>query len=70
MDEIALQLRGSSALTDPEVAEKIGVSDSDMEKLKEVQREAQDAMREKLFAGGHRVVVKNLWKGSRQDAKS
>ena len=52
LDQIAIQLQGSRALTDKTVAAKIGLSSDDIQGIEETLREAQDAMREKLFANG------------------
>lgn len=54
-EQIALQVQGVRALSNEQVAEKIGLSADQQERLKEVQQTIQDDMRGKMremFAGG------------------
>jgi hypothetical protein len=52
LEEISLQLQGSSALTNPEVVAKLKLSDEQVTKLRAVANESRQAMRT-LFQGGN-----------------
>jgi hypothetical protein len=53
LEEISIQMRGAAALADPKVAKKLGLSDDQQKKLKEVSDANAAAMRE-LFQDGNR----------------
>jgi Spy/CpxP family protein refolding chaperone len=53
LKQIVLQQRGAQALSEPEVADALGLSAEQKEKLKTIRDEAQREMRE-LFQGGNR----------------
>jgi transcriptional regulator with XRE-family HTH domain len=52
LDEIQLQLRGADALTDENVAEKLGLSDDQVSQLESIRDETAAQMRELFQAGG------------------
>lgn len=61
LEEISLQLRGVSALQDPEVAKQIGLSEEDQEELRDTIREESQKMREEmrdLFGSGDRDQIR------------
>ena len=55
LDEIALQMRGAAALTDKEIAAKVGLSEENIQAVKEATEQARESMGERmreLFAQG------------------
>lgn len=56
-EQIALQVQGARALSQSDVAEKLGITEQQQQELKEVRDSLQDGMREKMremFSGGDR----------------
>ncbi len=51
LQQISLQRRGSSALSDPEIAAKLKITDAQKEQLTKVQEKNREAMRQ-MFEGG------------------
>lgn len=51
LQQISLQVRGAAALTDPEVAGKLGLSDDQKQQLQKAQEENREKMRG-MFQGG------------------
>jgi Spy/CpxP family protein refolding chaperone len=56
LDEIALQVRGTAALEDPEIAKELGITDEQKAQFAKVREEGGQKMRE-LFQGGNREGI-------------
>lgn len=54
LDQISLQVRGASALTDEKVAEKLKITADQKQKLEDIQRETRQKMGEIFQGGGDR----------------
>ncbi len=52
LDQISLQTRGSMALMDPEVAEKLSITAEQKEKMEELRSKSGERMREVFTSGG------------------
>ncbi len=65
LEEIALQRRGVNALSDPEIAEKIGLSDSQKKELEE----AQAANRETMIARGRELFQRGRERPDREKVR-
>lgn len=73
LKEIALQQRGTSALTDPEVAEELKLTDAQKKKLDEVNQKNMETMRTKmreLFQGGNRDGIREKMQEMRKEAEA
>ncbi|MBC8873962.1 MAG: Spy/CpxP family protein refolding chaperone [Planctomycetes bacterium] len=71
LKEIALQQRGTSALTDPEVAKELKITDAQKKKLDEVStanRESMGTRMRELFQGGNREGVREKMQEMRKEA--
>jgi Spy/CpxP family protein refolding chaperone len=72
IEEISLQVRGSSALADPKVAEKLKLSDEQKAKLKEVTAANMKAMQsqmQELGQGGNREGLREKMQELRKQAQ-
>ena len=52
LTQISVQIRGSGALSDPEIAEKLGLSDEQKQQLEKAREEAGEKMRAMFQPGG------------------
>jgi len=71
LKEIALQQRGTSALTDPEVAKELKITDAQKKKLADVNQKNMETMRSKmqeLFQGGNREGIREKRQEMRKEA--
>jgi len=71
LKEIALQQRGTSALTDPEVAKELKITDAQKKKLEEVStanRESMGTRMRELFQGGNREGIREKMQEMRKEA--
>lgn len=71
LEEISLQVRGTSALADPKVAEKLKLSDEQKAKLKEVTAANMETMRAKmqeLGQGGNREGMREKMRELRKQS--
>jgi Spy/CpxP family protein refolding chaperone len=71
LEEISLQQRGTSALGDPKVAEKLGLSADQKKKLEETMTANMESMRSKmqeLFQGGNRDGIREKMQELRKEA--
>jgi len=72
LKEIALQQRGTSALTDPEVAKELKITDAQKKKLDDVNqknRETMGARMRELFQGGNREGIREKMQEMRKEAE-
>jgi Spy/CpxP family protein refolding chaperone len=71
LKQIALQLQGNQALSNPEVAAKLGLSDKQKDQLAQVQEEGREKMREMFTsareAGGDREAMREKFAQMRED---
>ncbi len=68
LEQISLQMRGTSALADPKVAAKLSLTDEQKKKLEAVQTANMEAMRA-LFQGGNREGMREKMQEQRKTSE-
>lgn len=71
--QLSLQLRGVAALADPEVQQKVGITETQVEKLKEFRTEQETKMRESMrevWQSGDREGMREKMKEMRDEAEA
>lgn len=73
LGQLTLQLQGMAALADPEVQKKIGITESQVEKMKEFRTEQETKMRESMrevWQSGDREGLREKMKEMRDEAEA
>lgn len=66
LKQISLQIRGTQALNDPEVAKELGITEEQKQKIAQVRQEAMNQGRE-LFTSGQREQIREKMEALRKE---